>query len=316
MAYREQVEHLAETTYKTNRQIAEIVGCSRRSVRRYAGKWEDRVKEKEIDMVGANVKTLARILLLDIETIPMEVYVWSLWKQNYISPDNIIKSWSIVSWSAKWLFESKVISQSVTGIEAKARSDASILPSIWDLLNEANIVIAHNGNRFDIRRLNARFLGAGMPPPMPFRTIDTFSVTKNRFDIPSYKLDKINQWLDLSPKTETKFEMWKQCAKGDDDAIKKMRLYNEQDVLCLEELYLVLRPWIRSHPPLGLYIDDIDVTRCSNCGSEILDWSGKYYTPAGRYNTFRCGNCGAVGRSRISDLTKEERAKLCLSVAT
>jgi hypothetical protein len=314
MAYKEQIEHLADTTYKTNREIAEILGCSRRSVRRCAGKWEDRIKEKTGEVEDKGPKNPIRILLLDIETLPMEVYVWSLWKQNYISPDNIIKPWSIVSWAAKWLFESGVTSQSVTSADAITRSDMNILPGIWDLLNEANIVVAHNGNRFDIRRLNARFLAAGMPPPMSFRTIDTYGVTKNRFDIPSYKLDKINKWLKLSPKIETKFEMWKQCAQGNTQAISDMRTYNERDVFCLEELYLVLRPWIKSHPNVGLYIDTTK-TVCTNCGNANLEWSGFYYTPAGKYEAFRCNACGAIGRSRKGDLTKDERARLLTSVA-
>ena len=314
MAYKEVIEHLAEMTYKTNRQIADIVGCSRRSVRRYAGSWEERVKEKEIDMPALEGKTPARILLLDIETSLMEVYLWSLWKQNYISPDNVIKSWSILSWAAKWLFEPQVASQRVTGIESKARSDASILPSIWDLLNEANVVIAQNGKRFDIRRLNTRFLVAGMPPPMPYRVIDTLSVTKSNFEMPSYKLAEINKLLDLSHKEDTKYEMWKRCARGSENALKEMQSYNESDVLILEELYLVLRPWIKSHPNIGLYIDT-DQTVCTNCGNTNLEWNGFYYTPAGKYEAFRCNTCGAIGRSRKSDLTKEERTRLIASVA-
>jgi len=311
MAYREQVEHLAEITYKNTRQIADIVGCSRRSVRRYAGPiWRSRTKEKG----GEAVKSPARILLIDIETSLMEVYLWSLWKQNYISPDNVKKSWSVLSWSAKWLFEPRVMSQIVSGKEAKNREDASILPSIWDLLNEANIVIAHNGKKFDTRRLNTRFIAAGMPPPMSYRVIDTLSVTRSNFDMPSYKIDEINKLLGLSTKLEHKFELWKRCAEGDETALSELRHYNENDVLILEETYLTIRPWIKSHPNVGLYIDTTGIV-CTNCGHDDLEWDGFYYTPAGKYEAFRCNQCSAIGRSRKSDLTKEERARLIASVA-
>jgi hypothetical protein len=93
-----------------------------------------------------------------------------------------------------------------------------------------------------------------------------------------------------------------------------MQIYNESDVRALEELYLMIRPWIKGHPPVGLYIDAEGVTACGNCGNTELEWGGKYFTPAGRYKAFRC-KCGAIGRDRTSDLTKEERAALCLSVA-
>lgn len=316
MSYEEQIRFLAETTYKTNAQIADALGCSRRSVRRYVGSWKDRVGKKTGEAVGSiKHKNPARILLFDIETAPLEVYVWSLFKQNYISPENIIKPWSILSWSAKWLFEPHVMSQSVSGEEAINREDNSILPGIWDLLNEANIVIAHNGARFDVRKVNARFIAAGMPPPMSYRVIDTLRVAKNRFDFPSYKLNEINKWLNLSLKIKTEYNLWVRCAHGDENAIREMELYNNNDVLILEELYLTLRSWVKNHPALGLYVDTGKEV-CSNCGNTNLDWNGNYYTPAGRFKAFRCGSCGAVGRSRYSDLTKEEKERLLVGVAT
>ena len=73
-----------------------------------------------------------------------------------------------------------------------------------------------------------------------------------------------------------------------------------------------IRPWIKGHPNLGLYIDT-DKTVCTNCGNQTLNWAGYYYTPAGRYRSFRCDKCQAIGRSRVSDLDKETRARLLLS---
>jgi DNA-binding CsgD family transcriptional regulator len=315
VSYKEQIEHLAETTFQTNREIADVLGCSRRSVRRHVGKWEDRIKRKTGGETASSAaeKKSARILLLDIETSPLEVYTWDIWKQT-IYPKFIIKQSAILSWAAKWLFEPRVMSQCVTGADARDREDHSILPDVWDLLNEANIVIAHNGNRFDVRRLNSRFISAGLPPPMSYRVIDTLRVAKNRFNVPSYSLDDLNKWLGLTPKDETTFDLWKDCVNGDDLAVQEMRAYNETDVLILEELYLKIRPWIKGHPNVGLYIDT-DKTVCTNCGNSNLEWSGFYYTPAGKYEAFRCNTCGAVGRSRKSDLTKEEKARLIQSVA-
>lgn len=312
MSLETEIRHLADTTYKNNREIAEALNCSRRSVRRHAGSWESRVRKKTGEKIEQVVP--ARILLLDIETSPMEVYVWNLIGNKYISPKNIIKPWSILSWSAKWLFEPTVISQRVSGRDARDREDRNILSGMWDLLNEANIVVAHNGARFDIRRLNARFVAAGLLPPMPYRVIDTLRVARNRFDFPSYKLDEINKWLDLSPKQHSDFEMWVRCVHGDDEALETMKVYNESDVLVLEELYLALRPWIKSHPNIGLYINTNE-TVCTNCGNKDLEWKGFYFTPAGKYEAFRCTACGAIGRSRKSDLTKEEKDKLITSVS-
>ena len=51
---------------------------------------------------------LPKILLFDIETAPMQVFSWTLFKPR-LSHDNIIKDWFVISWSAKWLFEAEIM---------------------------------------------------------------------------------------------------------------------------------------------------------------------------------------------------------------
>lgn len=312
--YEDKIKYLAKNTQLSNAQIAEKLGCSKRTVRRYAGPYAQRLKKifgiEEKDLKQEN----ARILLFDIETAPMEVYVWSLWKNNYISPDSVIKDWSVLCWSAKWLFDDEVMSAIVSPQEAIERSDRSLLQPLWDLLDKADIVVAHNGAKFDVRKMNARFALAGMKPPMPYRIVDTLKVARRQFDLSSYKLDYVNQLFGLEQKTDTNFKLWKRCVTGEKEALFELSNYCDNDVRILEELYVKLRPWIKGHPNVALYIDT-DTERCTNCGNTDLDWRGKYFTPAGRYLAFRCNACGAVGRSRFSDLTPEEREKLCLSVA-
>jgi hypothetical protein len=256
----------------------------------------------------------ARILLLDIESAPMEVYVWQLFKNNYISPDNVIKDWSILTWSAKWLFEPEIISRKVTGSDAVDRDDISILNDLWLLLDEANIVIAHNGKRFDVRKINARFALNDLTPPLPYRVIDTLQVARQNFAFSSFKLDYINKLFGLTQKGHPGWDIWKRAVKGEEEALEEMRAYCDNDVAILEELYLQIRPWVKGHPNVGLYIDT-ETSACTNCGNTKLKWGGSYYTPAGRYSAFRCQKCGAIGRSRTSDLTKEEKDQLCLSVS-
>jgi hypothetical protein len=254
-----------------------------------------------------NKEDSARILLFDIETAPMEVFVWSLANNNWITPEKVIKDWSILSWSAKWLFEPDVISQKVSGEEAIERKDSSVVGELWSLLDEANIVIAHNGARFDVRKVNARFALNGLTPPLPYRIIDTLRVARSQFALSSYKLDYINKLFGLQQKKHTTMDLWKRCVNGDEEALSEMDEYCKTDVMVLEELYLQIRPWIKGHPNVGLYIDtDKDV--CTNCGNENLEWGGYYYTPAGKYRAFRCTKCGAIGRSKSSETTVDTRS--------
>lgn len=275
---------------------------------------------KEID--GDNLPVLPKILLLDIETSPLEVYVWGLLRNNYIPIDFIKKDWAILCYAAKWLFGDKIFGAKVTPREAVERRDDSIIKGLWDLFEKADIIIAHNGDNFDIRKSNTRFAKADLGPPSPFQSVDTKKAAQKTLNLPSYKLDYIARFYGLPVKIKTDFDWWKQCV--DDElftktqrkkALKRMFDYNKQDINVLEEVYLKLRPWTRSHPNVSLYMD-CEAFRCSNCGNEnVKALNRPYVTPAGMYDAFRCMGCGAIGRSRYTNLTMSERKKTLLSTA-
>ncbi len=276
------------------------------------------VKAKAINMMEKTERKLKgnapKVLLFDIETSPLECYVWTFW-QKYIDPmTGMKKDWSVLSWSAKWLFDNKIMSQKVTPREAMNREDKSIIKKMWKLLEEADIVIAHNGRKFDVRKINTRFLKNGLGPPMTYSIIDTLEVLKRNFLISSNKLDYVNRFLDIDRKIETSMKLWDRCVTGDKSALKEMEDYNRQDVVALEELYMILRPWMKSHPNMSLYVDT-GGKRCPTCNSYHLKEKGHYYTPAGKYGAFRCLDCGAIGRRRYTAMTMENRRNTILSAA-
>ena len=255
-------------------------------------------------------KTNAKILLLDIETTPILALCWGLWEQN-ISIGAIIEDWHLLCWSAKWIFSKDVMSDCLTPDEAINHYDERICTSIWGLLDQADIVVSHNGDRFDCKRLNTRFLFNGLKPVSHYKSVDTLVVAKSVFDFSSNKLDYINQYLGIPAKTHTGFDLWKRAYFGDPEALKTMRDYNINDVEILESLLIKLLPYIKNFPNLNLYNND-DTTVCRNCGSEDIAWSGFYYTNVNRYKGWRCNDCGAIGRSRFSDLSKDKKKSVVI----
>ena len=254
-----------------------------------------------------------KILLLDIETLPIVAYTWGLYKQN-LSYENIIKDWCCLSWSAKWLFDDDVLGGVLTSEEAKSRDDSRIIKNVWKLIDQSDVIIAHNCKKFDIKRLNTRFKLNGLKPPMPYQQIDTLEVARKYFSFSSNRLDYIGKIMARDEKLFTDFNLWKKCDQGDYKSLSYMLNYNKKDVLLLEEVYVELRPWIKSHPNMGIYCESKDSV-CGNCGSHKLKWGGAYVTPSGRFSAYRCDNCGAIGRSRKSDLNKIEKQNLTISVA-
>jgi len=243
----------------------------------------------------SDLTVLPKILLFDIETTPMPVWVWAFGKQ-YVPPTNLVrddngaqKGWYILSWAAKWLYDDNVMSDIVTPKETLARDDSRIITSIWKLLDEADIVIAHNGDRFDIRKLNARFILNNMNPPSPYKSIDTLKIARKEFAFSSNKQDFLTKTFGLDEKLKTDFQLWVDCMNGNKDALNNMLKYNKRDVVGLEQVYLKLRPYIKNHPNLGVLMDD---SVCPTCGSKNLKPSdATYFTSSNEFPVYRCGGC-------------------------
>lgn len=244
-----------------------------------------------------------KILILDIETTPMQAYVWKRWKEN-VSLDQTISEWFMICWSAKWLGEDKAFGDCCTPDEMFAEDDMRICYSLWKVLDEASIVICHNGNHFDIPRINSRFVVHGFLPPSPYKQIDTLDVAKKNFNFSSNKLDALAGYFNIEHKNPTDFNLWKACMNGSKTALDYMFEYNIKDVEILEKVYLRLRPWIKNHPNLAT-ITMADELVCPVCGKkDIIPIPGKYAgTAVSQYQVYRCRDCYAVvrGREKIND---------------
>lgn len=253
-----------------------------------------------------------KILIFDIETAPMQAYVWSRWKQN-IYLEQTISEWFMLCWAAKWV-GGEVMSDCVTPEEALKEDDKRITKSLWMLFDEADIVVAHNGNSFDIPKMNARFAVHNMKPPTPYRRIDTKVVAAKQFGFSSNKLDALAGYFGIRHKDETSFDLWKRCVSGDKEALDYMLKYNIGDVEILEKVYFKLRPWIKNHPNIALYIES-DEEICPYCGSHNLNDTGTFsYTQVSKFSNVRCEDCEGVARRRVSEYPKNKRKNLVTSV--
>ena len=241
--------------------------------------------------------TAPKILILDIETSPVRAYVWQLWRQN-VYLDQIISNWFMISWSAKWLLEEGTMSQVLQPKEIIKEDDHRIVETLWHLLNTADIVIAHNGEQFDIPKIKSRFLMHGLPPTTYYQQIDTKKVAAREFGFSSNKLEALARLCGIEGKSDTDFTLWSRCMDGDAEALLEMEAYNRQDVKVLEEIYLWMRPYIKGHPNYNLYVDSANPV-CPHCGHDHLEFVGYYYfTQTGKYRNYRCQSCGALSRER------------------
>lgn len=246
----------------------------------------------------------AKILVIDTELSPNLVWVWAHWKQN-ISPKQVVQPWQFLSFAAKWLGEDEVFYE-----ESRDGDDRQVVSRMCELLNEADFAIAHNGDRFDFKKIRARALVHGIKPPSPVKTIDTLLIAKREFGFASNSLEYLLKILKCSiqkggHKKFPGFDLWTECMKGNEEAWDEMREYNILDILSLEELYYKLRPWDTKHPNVAI-MSVIDTPTCPKCGGTHLQYRGYAYTNVGKFHRLHCQSCGGWSRSRYSLLPKNE----------
>ncbi len=254
-----------------------------------------------------------RIVTIDIETAPLQSYHWGLFDQN-VGLEFIQDEWTILSFSAKWLGEDKVIYMDTGGKGVgKVRDDRKLLEALWDILNEADIVVGQNVQKFDIKKINSRMLMLGMKPYSPVRIIDTMLVAKRHFAFTSNKLKWMSKYLTNAKKDDHKefpgFELWSECLKDNKKAWAEMKKYNCLDTIATEELYLKMLPWIASHPNMSAYNDGLE-NECPKCASKKLQKRGVSVTQTGSFQRFQCQGCGGWSKSRTNNKSLEKRKTL------
>jgi hypothetical protein len=229
--------------------------------------------------------------LFDTENAPNLGYTWGIWEQNVIE---VIQPWFFLSFAYKWQGSKAIRCISLPdfpGYQNAKINDLHLVKELWRVMDEADVVIAHNGDRFDIRKANARFAKYRLGPPSPYKTVDTLKMARRHFQFDSNKLDELGHYLGVGRKLpHTGKHLWFGCMAGDPKSWAIMRRYNCQDVALLERIYLHLRAWSASHPKMN------HISRqshcCPTCLSPNVQYRGHLFTRTGKRQRMHCMDCG------------------------
>jgi RNase P subunit RPR2 len=245
---------------------------------------------------------MAKILIIDIENAPMLSYIWKMYKEN-IGEKMLLRHSYMMSFACKWLGSS-----SVNYCETRTEDDSKLVAAALKYLDEADIVVAHNADRFDIPKLMTYAIKNNLKPPSPFHVVDTLKVAKKYFAFSRNTLEHIANYLGCSPKLKHQrfsgFDLWYECIRGNKEAWKEMKMYNIQDVLTLEEIYVKMLPFIKNHPSVSITQERREFV-CPRCGSTNVIKRGYYTTQVGKYQRWYCKDCGGWSRSRYTELPKD-----------
>lgn len=245
-----------------------------------------------------------RRLLLDLETSPDVVYSWRIGSKVYISPENIVQERAIICIGYKWQGEKRT--HCLTWDKG---DDKAMLEKFIPILESADEVVAHFGDRFDMPWLRARAAFHGIPVSPYIKTVDTKAQSARLFYFNSNKLDYLGQFLGLGQKIETDYKLWKRVMAGERAALREMVSYCKEDVRLLERVYLRLESYNKPKTHQGVTRGGIK-SDCPQCGSVDTMRIGMKVTGAGtRRPRMKCRRCGSDFLITALDLARKEGRK-------
>ena len=241
-----------------------------------------------------------KILILDIESSLSQLATFTL-KPQWHNHGNLLEDWWIHTAAWKWLGDDKIHSVKTY----QKGCDKRIVSKLRDILEKADVVVGHNTDRFDLKKINARLLYHGLHPlPIP-QSVDTLKVARKNFMLTSNKLDYIAKYLNVGGKMITRPSLWLKALKGDKKAINEMEKYNRQDVVIQEKVYLKLRAFT-SAPNMNAYSTKGSLV-CKSCGSDRLQSKGMVTTKTAKYRVYACKDCGSRTRAKKAVETYDGR---------
>lgn len=270
--------------FRIQPSIAKILGLELNNNNRYRLDKETKEKYFKLREKSKQVKRL----FFDIETSPNIVYSWRIGYNLNITPENIIDERKIICISYKW--ESDETIHTLTW--DKNQCDKKMLIKFIEVANQSDELIAHNGDRFDIKWIRTRCIYHRIPMFPNYKTLDTLKKAKSGFNFNSNKLDYIAQYLGVGAKVKhSGFDMWKGVMNNDKTALSEMVHYCEGDIIVLEDVFLTMQSYIKQNTHAGVLNNNLKYS-CPCCSSEQITLLKNNVTAMGTIKRLiECNDC-------------------------
>lgn len=241
-----------------------------------------------------------KIILWDLETAHNVAAIFSLYEER-TPHTNILQEKYIICAAYKELGAKSVKAVSVADdmdrFKADPNDDYYVVKHMHEVLSSADAIIAHYGDKYDLRFFNMRAIYHGLTPLPNIITIDTYKIAKSKFYFNSNRLDYLGKFLGFEGKMPTSPGLWLRCLSGDVKAIKEMVKYCKQDITLLEQVFEKLRPYAVAKLNSNLFTEE---HVCPSCGSTDLIKRGFQYSRARKYQRYQCNSCGHWSKSNKS----------------
>lgn len=228
-------------------------------------------------------------LFWDVETSPNVVLSWRVGYKINIDQENILKERALICIGYKW--EGDEHAQVLTW--DKNQDDKAMLKKFVQIANQADEMVHHNGDSFDLPWLLTRCAFHRIPTFPAYKTADTLAWAKKRFLFNSNKLDYIARYLGIGGKIKTEFGLWKSIVLNRDaKALKMMADYCARDVELLEQVWDRMQMLVPHKTHVGVHAK-LEKWTCPRCASESVKVNQTRVTAAGTVQKqMQCKKCG------------------------
>ncbi len=231
-----------------------------------------------------------RRLFIDLETSPNVVLSWRIGYKINLSHDSIIKERAIICAAWSWDGEEKVHHAQWD----RKQNDKTVLIPLLAAINEADEIVYHNGDRFDLPWVKTRCLFHKIPTLPAYKSVDTLQWARRKFLFNSNKLDYIARYLGIGAKIKTGYDLWKEVVlENNADAMNRMVTYCCGDVNLLKKVWRRLADVMPHKTHVGVLAGG-EKWSCPHCGSTNVNVSKTRVTAGGsRQYQMVCKDCGS-----------------------
>lgn len=228
-----------------------------------------------------------RRLYWDIETSPNIGVFWRATSKAWIPYENIIQERAIICICYKWEG-----SDTVHALTWDDGDDRGMIKAFLEVAEQADELVAHNGDKFDLKWFNTQCLKYGLPALTEPKTVDTLAIARRRFYLNSNRLDYIAKLLFGEGKNDAPFKLWKKILlENDPEALRLMKEYCQRDVRLLERVY---HEFTRFHAPKSHagVMNGMEKWTCAHCASSEVRRKKRRVTARGTIqHSMVCKDC-------------------------
>lgn len=240
-----------------------------------------------------------KILVFDIECTGMILESYGLYNQNHSHKD-IIEDWSILSYAA-WFTDEDGIHYQDNRNNPDYRDDRAIIEGLHNLISQADWIVGHNSDKFDLKKFNTKAEKYNLPSRHDPVQYDTLKMLKARYALPSNSLDYAAKYFELKERKSLhgKFPgkmLFDECKKGNLEAWNELEAYNKQDVKVTWELFQRLAKHDKKINLNAFYQKQTCI-----CGNQEFFKNGLKYARNATYQIWRCKVCSKcfIGKENL-----------------